>query len=190
MLTPSDMSHFEMNAERLGEDSEQMRRSFRQLMREVRRKIAFDLDDRRISVQYFPSRGGGCEMFVSSTLPGEDRRRALTAAPQAGLPAQVKARAYRRESVYRMRELGDLLKACLRLRAMNFSGESSAYRDDRGGYLLFLALVTSSPLTLPDEIAFLTEYGDLCNPTQAKVYIHEHASLISTHAVDQLSALA
>jgi len=68
MLTPSDMTHFEMNAQRLGEDTEQMRKSFRMLMKEVRRKIDFELDDRRVSVQYFPSREGGCEMFVSCSL--------------------------------------------------------------------------------------------------------------------------
>ena len=93
MLTPSDMSHFEMNAERLGEDTEQMRRSFRMLMKEVRRKIAFDLDDRRISVQFFPSREGGCEMFVSS-LPSGAEKKERPANQKPALPVRAPERSF------------------------------------------------------------------------------------------------
>ena len=191
MLTATDMLHFEMNTDRLGEDSEQMRRSFRLLMREVRRKIAFDLDDRRVSVQYFPSREGGCEMFVSSLPQNEDKKRSLAAVPAAPLPAKPqKAQSFRRESAYRMKEIGDLLRACERLRASRFCGESRAYRDRRGGYFLLVGFVSASPVRFPEEISFLSEYGELCNLTQIRIYIREHASLISERAVEELASLA
>ena len=190
MLTATDMTHFEMNAERLGEDSEQMRRSFRLLMREVRRKIAFDLDDRRVSVQYFPSREGGCEMFVSSLPQSDDKKRALAAVPAAGLPAKPpKPQNFRRESAYRMKEMEDLLRACKRLRKSKFQGDSFAYRDHRGGYLLLVGMVCASTFRFPEEIAFLSEYGELCNLTQTKIYIREHAALISENAVEELASL-
>ena len=187
MLTPSDMRHFEMDADRLGEDNEQTRRSFRQLMREVRRKIAFDPDDKRVSVQYFPSRGGGCEMFVSCFPAGDGRQRAPETA--AALPVSAQVFAHRRETVYRMRGMNDLLLACRRLRATGFSGECAAYRDRSGGYLLSVTLVSPSPFQTPDEVAFLSEYGTVCNTARAKVYIREHATLISDRAVEQLAAL-
>lgn len=191
MLTATDMLHFEMNTDRLGEDSEQMRRSFRLLMREVRRKIAFDLDDRRVSVQYFPSREGGCEMFVSSLPQNEDKKRSLAAVPAAPLPVKPqKAQSFRRESAYRMKEIGDLLRACERLRASRFCGESRAYRDRRGGYFLLVGFVSASPVRFPEEISFLSEYGELCNLTQIRIYIREHASLISERAVEELASLA
>ena len=69
MLTPSDMTQFELKADRIGEDSEEAHRAFRHLLDEVRRQTDLELDDRRIAVQYFPSREGGCEMFVSSSQP-------------------------------------------------------------------------------------------------------------------------
>ena len=190
MLTATDMSHFEMDAERLGEDSEQMRRSFRLLMREVRRKISFDLDDRRISVQYFPSREGGCEMFVSSLPQNDDKKRSVAPIPASGSPAKpLGTQRFHRESAYRMQEMNDLLRACDRLRAARFGGDSRAYRDDRGGYLLLVGVVSSSPFHLPEEVAFLSEYGELCNLTQMKIYIREHASLISEHAMEDLASL-
>ena len=191
MLTPSDMSHFEMNAERLGEDTEQMRRSFRMLMKEVRRKIAFDLDDRRVSVQYFPSREGGCEMFVSCSLQ-EEKKRALSPLVESLFPVSTekKPEKYRRELVYRVLELCDLLGVCRRLQSANYHGESRAFRDERGGYFLFLKLQTHSPFSLPEEIAFLAEYGTVCNLAQTKLYILEHAKPISEKAVEELAALA
>ena len=191
MLTPSDMSHFEMSADRLGEDTEQMRRSFRMLMKEVRRKIAFELDDRRVSVPSFPSREGGCEMFVSCSMK-EDSKTALAAMPETLLPIQTekKAEKYRRELVYRLQALGDLLNVCRRLQNANFRGISRAYRDEHGQYFLFLSLQTASPFILPQEIAFLAEYGTACNAAHTKLYIPEHANLISENAVEQLAALA
>lgn len=192
MLTPLDMTHFEMNAERLGEDSEQMRRSFRMLMKEVRRKIAFELDDRRVSVQYFPSRGGGCEMFVSCSLKKEEKKKAPAAQNENNLPqkADSKSEVCWRETIYRMMELNNLLAACQRLNTLHFSGKSRVYKDETGSYFLFLTLPGSSPLSTPTELAFLSEYGDVCNPLQAKLYIGEHANLISEYAVEELSGLA
>ncbi len=191
MLTPSDMSHFEMNAERLGEDTEQMRRSFRMLMKEVRRKIAFELDDRRVSVQYFPSREGGCEMFVSCSLQEDQKRTALTMVERLlPIKADEKKEIYQREILYRMQTIQDLLNACRRLKTTGFSGESRAWREECGQYLLFLRFQTRSPFALPDAMAFLAEYGAACNVAQTKVYIPEHASPISEHAVEDLSALA
>jgi negative regulator of genetic competence, sporulation and motility len=65
MLTPLDMCHFELNAETFGEDSEKLHGAFRLLLEEIRKQTDFEGDDNHLSVQYFPSREGGCEMFIS-----------------------------------------------------------------------------------------------------------------------------
>ena len=192
MLTASDMSHFEMNAERLGENTEQMRRSFRMLMKEVRRKIAFELDDRRVSVQYFPSREGGCEMFVSCSLQEEEQKKVLPILSGSKLPVKPAREPEKRqkETAYQMETLQDLLHACQRLQINSFPGESKAYKSDCGQYVLLLRFLTECPFSLPAEITFLSEYGKLCNTEQTKLYILEHANLISDRAVEELSRLA
>lgn len=191
MLTPSDMSQFEMNAERLGEDSEQMRRSFRLLMREVRRKIAFDLDDRRVSVQYFPSREGGCEMFVSSSPQEEGKKRALQSVAPVPLPIRSAktAQVFHRETACRFRDMETLLRVCARLQAIRFAGESTAYRDRGSGYWLLLRVGAPSPFLAPREFSFLSEYGEIRNAAYLRLYIREYADLICDRAVEQLSAL-
>ena len=65
MLTPTDMCHFELNDDSFERDSEKMHRAFRLLLDEVRRQTDFSGDERHLSIQYFPSREGGCEMFIS-----------------------------------------------------------------------------------------------------------------------------
>ena len=72
-----DMRQFELSTDNFYDDSEKMHRSFRRLFDEVKRQSGFEADDHRISVQYFPSREGGCEMFISN-LSG-DREKNVSA---------------------------------------------------------------------------------------------------------------
>ena len=192
MLTPADMIQFEFNAERLGEDSEQMRRSFRLLMREVRRKIGFDMDDRKISVQYFPSREGGCEMFVSS-LPGNSEKKERPAQDQKPTlpvrPTGRQAGTFRRDGAYRFDSLEKLLQVCSRLRAIGYIGESAAFRDEKKRYYLLLNTLSASPFSVPEELCFLVEYGDVENAAMTKIYLREHAALLCRNAVEHLGRL-
>ena len=192
MLTPDDMTQFEMNVDTLGEDSAETRKSFRLLMKEVRRQIGFEIADQKVSVQYFPSREGGCEMFVCSTpYTPEEKKRALVKPAPAGLPAKAdrKRTTYRRETVCRLDHLDLLLAVCHRLRGIGFTGESSAYRDENGRYYLFLTVHAPSPFRLPDELTFLTEYGKIQNFTLSDLYVREHADRLSRNAVEQLGVL-
>lgn len=197
MLTPSDMTQYDLNAERIGEDSEQMHRAFRLLLEEVRRKIGFDFDDRRISVQYFPSREGGCEMFISSILPrasGGEERKKLPAAHTGNALAVRNGRqssgSFQRDGAYRFDTLGDLLRVCNRLQSIGYIGESAAYRDDRNCYYLLFRTLSSSPFTIPEELAFLVEYGKIENAAMLRLYFREHGSLIcAPDAVEKLAEL-
>ncbi len=192
MLTPSDMTQFEMDVDTLGEDSMETRKSFRLLMKEVRRQIGFEIADQKISVQYFPSREGGCEMFVCSTpYTPEERKRALMKFAPAGLPAKPdkKRTTYRKEIVCKLENLPLLLAVCHRLRGISFHGESFAYRDENGRCHLFLTVRAPSPFRLPDELTFLSEYGEIGNSALSDLYVREHADLISKSAVEQLGIL-
>ena len=140
-------------------------------------------DDHRISVQYFPSREGGCEMFISN-LQSDDREystcaKSMTALQKVPLQLQPAKRngSFRRECAYRFEELPNLLLACQRLLQIGYLCESSAYRDEQT-YFLILTVTSSSPFSLPDELDFLVEYGTIQNPATLLLYIREHATLI------------
>ena len=193
MLTPSDMTQYELNADSIGADNGQMHRAFRLLLEEVRRQIGVAFDDRRISVQFFPSREGGCEMFVSSMLPGggEERKRLPVRAGSALAVAGGKGSGgFRREGAYRFDALQTLLCACHRLQGIGYIGESAAYRDEHNAYYLLLRTRAASPFTVPEERAFLTEYGRMENPAMLRLYFREHGVLLcAPDAVDRLGVL-
>ncbi len=197
MLTPTDMCQFELNAESFEDDGEQMHRAFRLLLEEVHRRTGFDADDSRISVQYFPSREGGCEMFISNLNLEDSESRALTVTKSTdekstvGLhPIKKSGGAFRREFAYRFSELDHLLSVCRRLWQIGFICESTAWRDEGGCYFLFLTTLSLSPFSTPEELDFILEYGTSQNAPQLRLYIREHAkSICNDNAVCKLAQL-
>ncbi len=196
MLTPTDMRHFELNAATFGEDQAQMHRAFRLLLEEIRRQTDFDADDNRISVQYFPSREGGCEMFISHLPPIEETeeksgQRLPCVRETHKCRRRVSTEGFARECVYRFAGMPELLAVCRRLSALGYEGESRAYRDDMGSYYLFLSVLAPSPFSTPEELSFLVEYGSIESYSVQKTYLCEHGQEITSEdAVHRLGALA
>ena len=196
MLTPTDMSHFALDADDLdGCNHQEMQQAFRSLLAEVRRRTDFDADERCLSVQYFPSREGGCEMFISNLRmedpPTVPALNALQAAQKTALQPSPQGGGFHRDCAYRFELLTDLLRACERLARIGYVPESAAYRDERGIYFLFLSVTASSPFSIPQELEFLVEYGSIENASVLRLYIREHATLIaSPDAVLKLGKLA
>ncbi|MBQ2735346.1 MAG: adaptor protein MecA [Clostridia bacterium] len=198
MLTPVDMSHFELNSDSFGEDSAQMHRSFRLLLDEVRKQTDFDADDKHLSVQYFPSREGGCEMFIShlQNEGGEKEPTCASLLPSVKTPTQLRpfkktAESFRKDCAYRFEKLVHLLTVCNRLSRVDSICESTAYRDEKGGYFLLLTVLSASPFSSPEELDFVLEYGNIENASLLRLYIREHARLICTpNAIQKLCGLA
>ncbi|HBF15871.1 MAG TPA: hypothetical protein DDW30_09400 [Clostridiales bacterium] len=195
MLTAADMTAYDFDPDTISNNTAQTGHAFRMLLADIRRQIAFDTEDRHLTVQYFPSRGGGCEMFVSSIPTCAEGRKKLSA-PREGGALTVRAGrqtvpAFRRDGAYRFACLDDLLRACRRLEDASYIGESTAYRDDSGRYYLLLLMVSASPFSVSSEFAFLSEYGEVMNPAHLRLWFREHGSLICpSSAVRTLAALA
>ena len=192
MLTPSDMRHFELNAETFGEDSVQMHRSFQLLLQEVRRQTDFEADERQISVQYFPSRGGGCEMFISRLSGSAELSGERSLQKQNELrPLCKRTGSFHKETAFRFTCLANLLAVCRRLSEIGYIGSSTALRSEVGGYYLILGYLSSSPFSLPQELNFIVEYGYTESASHARLYLSEHGSVLcGENAVHQLAPLA
>ena len=195
MLTPSDMEQFELNMDTFGENSAQMRRTFRLLLEEIKKRTDFEADDRRISVQYFPSREGGCEMFIS-TLSDTNENGEFP--DEAFPPPKKRSRAlcegaegrFYRECAYSFSKLSELLCVCKRLCGISCIGTNSAYIDELGRYYLFLSFLSASPFSTPDELSFITEYGSIEGYQTLRLYLSEHGTVICPeNAIHQLGSL-
>ncbi len=191
MLTSADMSHFELDSKTMECDPAKTHHAFRRLLNELKEKTGFQVDHDRLAVQYFPSREGGCEMFISNL--GEESPDDTSETPTVKhglLPHRAPVRitdCFHRELAYRFKSLAHLLLVCERLGKLGYIGESEAYRDQHGRYHLFLTLLAASPFSIPDELGFLVEYGCIENASGARIYLREHGSPIcKEHAVETL----
>lgn len=195
MLTAMDMSHFELNADHFLDNSQMMHKTFRRLLDEIKKQTDFDADDRHISVQYFPSREGGCEMFISR-LAAEDTSALGGSVKKETRALELRKKgsssgSFRRDCAYRFDTLEALLSVCKRLRDIGYIGDSEAYLDEYDRYFLCITVCSSSPFSLPEEWSFLSEYGTVENATMLKLYIKEHGTVLcSASAVYRLAELA
>ena len=193
MLTPSDMTHFALDSQAIEACNLHTPEVLRGLLTEIRQRYGLDFDDSHLSVQYFPSREGGCEMFVCGIRPQEDKERKKQNASVGNAILPIKKQyssGFFRETAYRFSRLDDLLAACHRLRGIGYIGESDAYRDSRTAYYLLLKMASVSPFTLPEELNFLCEYGSPENASALRLYFREHGTLIRPHdAVEVLAHL-
>ena len=169
-----------------------MHHAFRLLLDEIRKQTDFDADDRHISVQYFPSREGGCEMFISRISSSDDKTaEGSLPTAQHGLLPRAKQGGFHRDCGYRISDLDTLLRLCKRLQGVGYIGQSAAYRDSCGNYFLFISVHSASPLSIPEELEFIAEYGTVEDPVRLKPYVLEHGTLLCDRdAVGILSALA
>ena len=191
MLTPMDMRQFELSTDNFYDDSEKMHRSFRLLLDEVKRQSGFEADDHRISVQYFPSREGGCEMFISNLSPERDTSSCALTPMQEMQPAPRTRGSFSRSFAYRFEGLDELLSVCRRLLPMDYITASSAWRDDSGRYYLFLSTFAISPFATPEELYFVVEYGTIENASHLRLYLAEHGNIICAEdAIGTLGGIA
>ena len=100
MLSAEDMRRYDLNCDTVDSGDPTARQAFWDILDEARRRTGFDAAGKRVFVQLYPSREGGCEMFVT----------------KLGARARTHETAARAETVlYSFSGMDDLLAACRRL---------------------------------------------------------------------------
>ncbi|MBQ4066829.1 MAG: hypothetical protein IJD22_04190 [Clostridia bacterium] len=119
-----------------------------------------------VLVQIFDSKNGGCEMFVTKLA---DNIREFDGKPDI-----------KRKYIYIFQKLDDMLSACRMLSESRINGGSAFKGVDKGPYYLLLDF----------EYPYLSEFGARYLRDTKEEFLAEHCSLISSSAVESLSALA
>lgn len=198
MLCEEDLRRFELSANELDYSNTETKRMFWDILNRAKHENGFDTDGHRVLVQLYPSKDGGCELFVTKmgALECEDDIRKNT--KNSGydkLYSDVKRKkkglfSKGNLSVFGFESIDDLLSACRKLSAIGYVGESSAYKCDNGRNYLFLSDIDSTPCAPLSEISFITEYGTKENADILKYYICEHGQTICEgSAVSALGSL-
>lgn len=169
ILSPRDVESLAFS-ESSGVTENETKAVFRSILVKAKCKTGFSADNCKLFVQCFPSKDGGCELFITKLSVSEDigkRKYGVT------------------RYILRTHSLENLSRACGFLDSRGFAFRSNVYYDDTTGYCLVLAMpkLPSYIAHFADE-AFLSrlgefgEYAELSN--EKRLYIKEHCRLLCT----------
>lgn len=146
-------------------------------------EVGFDPAGDKVLVQFYPIKGGGCEVFVTKLgiLPAASARLVSKSERISMLS--------RKKGTYLFSELDAMIRASKAIRRI--TGEeaprSDAYYTDRGSFVLVIEEYGRGGE--PTEFPCIQEFGRLM-PADLSGYIPEHCrSIVIGNAVEKLSEL-
>ena len=194
MLCEEDLRQFELKAEQLDYSNTETKRMFWDVLSQAKRKTGFDTDGQRVLVHLYPSKEGGCEMFVTKVgVFPVDEEKCKSKTSEKVCFTQVNKKITKKTlsfTVFRFDEISSMIEVCKKLTHIGYIGESSAYASANGDCYLFLSELDYSEFSIPNEFSFICEYGSYEESKMIKYYLLEHGkSICNSNAVANLSNL-
>lgn len=189
MLTAEDARRYALNCAEANGAVPLAHAAFREILHDVKERTGFDTTDDKIYIQMYPSKEGGCELFITKTgLLLTEPQPPATQNETEKKETPVRRPPRRARAAFLFEEFGILLLLCRRLKKANFPAESEVWRDEKGQWWLLLSLPTEGKF-FPD-LSFIREYAKERNHESARLYLPEHASPICLKkAVETLGEL-
>lgn len=174
MLTAEDARRYALNCESADCAESLTREAFRAILTDVRAESGFDASDEKIYIQMYPSKEGGCELFVT-------RMGLLTEGENTRAPEKKKAVKHiplpcKRSKAFLFDELEHLLALCRRLLAHGYIGESTVWREESGDW--WLILIESATASTCQDYQFINEYGRMFRGEDVQTFLSEHGKCI------------
>ena len=191
MLTPTDMKMYELDVQKLSRGEEECRRAFRHMLHDagIGGEAPADMD--KIYVQYYPSREGGCEMFITKLDLAEE----VPLLKEKEMMQPMEAKEEERWMAYRFDSLANLLLGCRYLLTAilgttHAKSVSEAYEGDGNSFYLIVRVLR--PEIMAKKCAYLLgEVGTQVLPaSNVRAYISEHGRPLCTYrAIETLGNL-
>jgi negative regulator of genetic competence, sporulation and motility len=183
VMTSADMQKYDITCENLDYDERGTKNAIRNILDEAKHKVGFDAKGNRVFVQVFPSKDGGCEMYVTKT--GMEHKNSL--------PVPRRGNGKEQSGVFCFASMDLLLAACKQLCKDNSIYESAAYvQQAPEQYYLWLLGAERDVLGRSCfSLSVANEYGKPMQHPLAKAYLKEHCACICTEdAVHILGSLS
>ena len=212
MLTSEDMNEFKLDFPDLTNEncqSPEARRALRCILEKAKEITGFDTGADRVFIQLYPSREGGCEMFVSKTetaalscqteLCGNQSINAAVQHEEAEYDIRRKSdnkMLFSRSEAWCFDEVEYLIEACKRLEAHRSTEKrqmihsSRAWVDEEKRYHLIIEYSSQAEKDGEQSFIYLSEYGICEAPEKLLLYISEHGkSILNQGAIETFAAL-
>ncbi|MCQ2413632.1 MAG: adaptor protein MecA [Clostridia bacterium] len=172
-LTREDLSKYRLNPDGLNSENAESKNAVREILNELKGKTGFDPSE-RVLIRCYPSKDGGCEMFVTRLTE----------------PAQEKEPSTARQSSLLVGRFTDFPSLCLVARALCDCHDicnSKLYKNEIG-YSLVL-----NPSSESEKHFLSRRFSEFCPSPRLipEIYLSEHETcILSEHALQTLSELA
>jgi negative regulator of genetic competence, sporulation and motility len=188
MLSPSDMTAYSLTCDNIEYDNTESRRAFWDILNVAKRKTGFDAANNRVFIQVYPSKDGGCEMYVTKiteedeTVYFNDNK---NISGESTVSIKKKIPEHSDYDVYSFNEFLHLINACRQLILNGYNSSSSIWTDeDIPRYYLAVEKAERN------QCVCLDEYGIKHSSTATYTYISEHCRCIcKDEAIEKMSLL-
>ena len=145
MLTRRELDEFDLEAEELDYSKTETKRMFWDILNRLKHTVGFQTDGCRVLVQLFPSKDGGCEMFI--TKFADLQYRSSESKNETSELLEIPILHYKplhhvdqngKLGAFGFDRLNRLISVCQRLMGIGYTGQSSAYISDERRFYLFL----------------------------------------------------
>lgn len=191
MLTAEDALHYDLDCKEPNYADMMAHAAFREMLTDVRRETGFDATDDKTYIQMYPSKEGGCELFITKIglVVSEEREECkmpiVPCKKEHPRPQQGRVGSCERVFVFERLEL--LLASCRALLCVESIEESVAWQDDRARW--WLSLLSCEERTR-GFLSLLLDFGKEVSDESARAFLCEHARPICrTRAVETLGKL-
>lgn len=166
MLSAEDMKEYSLDCDKMDYGDADTRKAFRSILDEAKHRAGFDTTPGKVLVQVYPSKAGGCEMFITR-LENNNEDDGETEVREA--------------AIFGFDNINDLILLCRRLCMSGRGGDADVYYGDGGWFLR---------LNSDTDCLFVSDFGTRMGDIYS-AYIHEYCTCIcSADAIEKLSALA
>ena len=190
MLTADDMESYAISNEQMSYEVKTTRDGFEKILDVAKEKTGFDSASSKLLIQVYPSRNGGCEVYVI---------RECDAKSDQGVKEKNNPPKKKKEvCVYLFDGIDGMLRTCNMLDECGYKNESSVYYEqigDRTRY--YLVLQEEVPYSSQNrkrkslsKSDLADEYGKRLGGRDVMMYIEEHAKrLIEKNAIKAIGGL-
>ncbi len=193
MLTKGDMESYSITNEELDYENIDTREAFRSILDEAKNKTGFDSGGGRLFIKVFPSRNGGCEVYITKTSEEKDKT-----VPKKQTERQTRPRK-KEYCIFLFDDINKVYMACSCLYKTGYTFESSLYAEDSEGRRNRYYLVLQEEgkpsgqqkrKRTVEKSDIAGEFGTRLGSCDTVPYIKEHCNAICTEkAVETIGKL-
>ena len=165
------------------------KRLFGDILSHAKDELGFDTSGYRVLLQVYPSKDGGCELFITklskldqSGSECPDGKKQIST-DENKCKEKMKHKKETHERAFSFERLEYLISVCKRLYESGISASGAIYVNSEGTWFLTLCFDDEVYDRLFDllpicELSFISEYGQSQDPRALSIYLGEHAKLI------------